>query len=104
MEENFIEKAMGVQYYAYMRVSTATQDIARQKSAIEDFVNHKNIEISEWYTDYYTGTTFDRKNYQELVSKMRSGDYLIVKEVDRLGRNWDLIKKEWTRLQDSGIK
>lgn len=104
MEENFIERAMGVNYYAYMRVSTDRQDISRQEDAIKDFATHNNIEISSWYTDYYTGTTFDRVNYQELTSRLQSGDYLIVKEVDRLGRNWDLIKEEWTRLQNRGIK
>lgn len=104
MEENFIERAMGINYYAYMRVSTTQQDISRQKQAINDFVSRKSIEIDEWFTDYYTGTTFDRENYQKLMSRIKSGDYLIVKEVDRLGRNWDLIKKEWTKLQDRGIK
>ena len=104
MEENFVEMAMGTNYYAYMRVSTDRQDISRQKSAIEDFANHKNIKINEWFTDYYTGTTFDRENYQMLTSRLQPNDYLIVKEVDRLGRNWDMIKKEWTRLQDRGIK
>ena len=104
MNEKDLEMAMGVNYYAYMRVSTDRQDISRQKEAIEDFVSHNNIEITSWYTDYYTGTTFDRINYQVLTSRLQQGDYLIVKEVDRLGRNWDLIKQEWTRLQNRGIK
>lgn len=104
MEENFVEKALGVNYYAYMRVSTDRQDVARQKDAIEDFMKRKNLEITSWYTDYYTGTTFDRINYQVLTSRLKKDDYLIVKEVDRLGRNWDLIKQEWTRLQNRGVK
>lgn len=93
-------------YYAYMRVSTIKQDIARQEQAIKDFEKQKGINIPKenYFTDYYTGKTFDRENYKKLISIMNSGDYLIVKEVDRLGRNWDLIKQEWTRLQDKGIK
>jgi len=93
-------------YYAYMRVSTIKQDIARQKQAINDYEKEKGINIPQenFYTDYYTGKTFDRENYRLLVDTLNKGDYLIVKEVDRLGRNWDLIKKEWTRLQDLGVK
>ena len=93
-------------YYAYMRVSTTKQDVARQEQAIEDFKKEKGINIPQenYYIDYYTGKTFDRENYKQMVESMNKGDYLIVKEVDRLGRNWDLIKKEWTRLQDLGVK
>lgn len=93
-------------YYAYMRVSTIKQDIARQRQAINDYEKEKGINIPKdnYYVDYYTGKTFDRENYQKMVSSMNKGDYLIVKEVDRLGRNWDLIKQEWTRLQDLGVK
>ena len=93
-------------YYAYMRVSTIKQDIARQRQAINDYEKEKGINIPQnnFYTDYYTGKTFDRENYQKMVNNMNKGDYLIVKEVDRLGRNWDLIKQEWTRLQDLGVK
>lgn len=93
-------------YYAYMRVSTTKQDISRQEQALKEYEKEHNIIISKEniFTDYYTGKTFDRENYQKLVSCMNKGDYLIVKEVDRLGRNWDLIKQEWTRLQDLGVK
>lgn len=93
-------------YYAYMRVSTTKQDIGRQQQAINDYEKEKGINISKenFYIDYYTGKTFDRKNYKRLVETIKKGDYLIVKEVDRLGRNWDLIKAEWTRLQDLGVK
>ena len=93
-------------YYAYMRVSTTKQDVARQEQAINDYKKAKNLTIpaENYYTDYYTGKTFDRENYRKLVEQLNKGDYLIVKEVDRLGRNWDLIKEEWTRLQDLGVK
>ena len=93
-------------YYAYMRVSTTKQDIARQEQAINDYKKEKGINIPKenYFIDYYTGKTFDRENYQQMVNSMNKGDYLIVKEVDRLGRNWDLIKQEWTKLQDLGVK
>ena len=92
-------------YYAYFRVSTTQQDIGRQVDALNKWKKENNINILEEniYTDYYTGKTFDRENYQLLKSKLKSGDYLIIKEVDRLGRNWDGIKKEWQELKDQGI-
>lgn len=93
-------------YYAYLRVSTTKQDVNRQEQAMEDFQKEKNINIPKenYFIDYYTGKTFDRENYKRLIEIIKEGDYLIVKEVDRLGRNWDLIKQEWTRLQDIGVK
>lgn len=93
-------------YYAYMRVSTIKQDIGRQEQAIKEFEKQKGIVIpkNNYFVDYYTGKTFDRENYKKLTDTIQKGDYLIVKEVDRLGRNWDLIKQEWTRLQDLGVK
>lgn len=93
-------------YYAYMRVSTLKQDIARQEQAIKEYEKQKGIIIPKenYFIDYYTGKTFDRENYKKLTEMLKKGDYLIVKEVDRLGRNWDLIKQEWTRLQDLGVK
>lgn len=95
-----------MQYYAYLRVSTTKQDIGRQQQAINDYEKEKGINIPKenFYIDYYTGKTFDRENYKRLVETIKKGDYLIVKEVDRLGRNWDLIKEEWSKLQDLGVK
>lgn len=94
-----------VRYYAYLRVSTTKQDVARQEEAINKWKEKNNVDIPEdnYFVDYYTGTTFDRQNYQELKDNLREGDYLIVKEVDRLGRNWTGIKDEWKSLKDSGI-
>ena len=92
-------------FYAYLRVSTTKQDVARQYEAINKWKEKNNIDIPEdnYFIDYYTGTTFDRQNYQELKDNLREGDYLIVKEVDRLGRNWTGIKDEWKTLKDGGI-
>ena len=92
-------------FYAYLRVSTTKQDVARQYEAIDEWKKNKNVDIPEdnYFIDYYTGTTFDRQNYQELKDNLREGDYLVVKEVDRLGRNWTGIKDEWKALKDGGI-
>lgn len=92
-------------FYAYLRVSTTKQDVARQYEAINNWKKKNNIDIPEenYFIDYYTGTTFDRQNYQELKDNLREGDYIVVKEVDRLGRNWTGIKDEWNALKDGGI-
>lgn len=92
-----------MKFYSYIRVSTEKQDIGRQLVALDEWKKSKNIENIDIFTDYYTGKTFDRENYQKLKEIIKPGDYLIVKEVDRLGRNWDLIKKEWQELKDNNI-
>lgn len=91
-------------YYAYFRVSTNKQKIDRQDEALKQYVKENNIEITQIFTDYYTGKTFNREDYKKLMEIIQPGDYLIVKEVDRLGRNWDGIKEEWKRLHDNKIK
>lgn len=92
-------------YYAYFRVSTNKQKIDRQKDALKEWQKENNVEIIEKniFTDYYTGKTFNRENYNKLIKTIKPNDYLIVKEVDRLGRNWDGIKEEWKRLHDNNI-
>ena len=92
-------------YYYYMRVSTDKQDLGRQEDALLLWQEKNKICIpdSNIYLDYYTGKTFKRDGYQKLKERLKSGDYLIIKEVDRLGRNWDGIKKEWQELKDNGI-
>ena len=94
-----------IQFYVYIRVSTDRQDIGRQIGALNEWKNKNNIEIPDnnIFTDYYSGKTFDRENYQILKTKLTENDYLVVKEVDRLGRDWDGIKNEWKELKDKGI-
>ena len=92
-------------YYAYFRVSTNKQKIDRQEDALREWQKQNNIEIleSNIFIDYYTGKTFNRENYNKLMEIIKPDDYLIVKEVDRLGRDWDGIKDEWKRLHSSNI-
>lgn len=94
-----------INYYAYFRVSTNKQKIDRQADSLKEWQIANNIEIPEnnVFIDYYTGKTFNRENYQKLMKMIKPNDYLIVKEVDRLGRDWDGIKAEWKRLHDNNI-
>lgn len=84
--------------YCYARVSTAEQHLDRQ---IAEF---KNYEPFVLYTDKESGKDFDRTNYKKMKRKLMVGDTLIVLSLDRFGRNYDLIKKEWVELNEKGVK
>ena len=70
--------------YGYARVSTQEQHIDRQLLALKDFgVPRKNI-----YIDKQSGKDFDRPQYQRLIRILKAEDVLVVKSIDRLGRNY----------------
>ena len=77
--------------YAYIRVSTKEQNIDRQLMALEPY----NIPKKNIYTDRQSGKDFDRPAYQKLMKKLCKGDLLIVKSIDRLGRNYNDILVQW---------
>ena len=80
--------------YGYVRVSTKEQNIDRQ--LVEMYaqgLNDKTI-----YIDKQSGKDFERNQYQKLKEKLKSGDLLIIKSIDRLGRNYDMIIDEWRTL------
>ena len=78
--------------YAYIRVSTKQQNIDRQYIEIKDFgVDDKFI-----YVDKESGKDFDRTNYKRLIKKIKKDDLLIIKSIDRLGRNYHMILEEWS--------
>lgn len=90
-------------YYAYARVSTSKQEKDRQEAAINEFIKSNGIVLKDFVFEVYTGKTFDRPLYLELRNKLKKGDTLIVKEVDRLGRDWDGIKEECKYFSDNEI-
>lgn len=80
--------------YAYIRVSTKEQNIDRQMLALEPYqIPKKNI-----YCDYQSGKDFQRPEYQKLMKKLKAGDLLIIKSIDRLGRNYNDILVQWQYL------
>ena len=77
--------------YGYIRVSTKDQNEERQRIALLNFgVPEKNI-----YTDKQSGKNFDRPQYQNLMQRLKQGDTLIIKSIDRLGRNYAEIIDQW---------
>ena len=73
-----------MEQYAYIRVSTKEQNVERQIFALEPYhIPKKNI-----YCDYQSGKDFERPAYQKLLKKLKAGDLMIVKSIDRLGRNY----------------
>ena len=92
-------------YYIYQRVSTQSQSMIRQEGAISDYCKANNIEVPEEniFSDVITGKTIKRESYQQMKSKLQKEDVLIMLDLDRLGRNWDLIKKEWKELTEKGV-
>lgn len=77
--------------YGYIRVSTREQNIERQMISLLDAgVNQKDI-----YIDKQSGKNFQRPAYKKLMRRVREGDLIIVKSIDRLGRNYQEIMEQW---------
>ena len=91
---------MFIKEYAYIRVSTADQNEDRQLDAIAELkVPSENI-----FTDKVSGKDFNRPQYQTLLKKLKSGDLLYIKSIDRLGRNYEEIQNQWRVLtKDMGV-
>lgn len=89
-------------YFIYQRVSTEKQTVERQESAIGEYCKENNIVVptENIYSDVITGKTIKRKNYQAMKERISKGDVLILLDLDRLGRSWDIIKEEWTDLTE----
>ena len=86
--------------YGYARVSTQEQNLDRQLEQLKEFIFDERYII----TDKASGKNFDRKGYNSLVGtaetapRLQKGDLLIIVSLDRLGRNYTEIKKEWEHI------
>lgn len=94
--------------FAYMRISTnhKTQKTDRQELTLIEYSVRNKFKIDEFVTDVITGGTKanNRPNYHNMKKQLRSGDTLIVTDVDRLGRNADDLIVEIKDLQANGIR
>lgn len=92
-------------YYGYHRVSTSEQKLDRGINEIERFGRERNIKIERIFTDKQSGRSFDRPRYQVMKEDvLRSGDVLIVTELDRLGRNKQQVVQELNYFRDKEIR
>lgn len=82
------------QKYGYIRVSSKEQNIARQVDAMESIGLSRN----QMFIDKQSGKDFDRKSYKRLMKRLKAGDELYIKSIDRLGRNYDEIIEQWKTL------
>ena len=86
--------------FAYVRVSTREQNEDRQLIALEPY----NIPLGNIFVEKKSGKDFDRPKYKRMVRKMKSGDLLYLKSIDRLGRDYDEIIEQWRYLtREKGI-
>lgn len=86
--------------YGYIRVSTREQNADRQLLALRDAaIPGQNI-----FTDKQSGKDFNRPCYRQLVKKLKPGDLLYIKSIDRLGRNYEEIQRQWRVLtKEKGV-
>lgn len=87
--------------YGYMRVSTKEQNLDRQMKSLVDF----GVPVDNIKFDKESGKDFNRESYQLLRNEiLREGDTLVIKELDRLGRNKDMLKKELDHFKSKGVR
>ena len=80
--------------YGYIRVSSKDQNPDRQFAALKEYgISGKDI-----FLDTMSGKDFKRPQYQKLLKKLKKGDLLIIKSIDRLGRNYGEILEQWRKI------
>ena len=85
--------------YGYCRVSTKEQNLDRQMLAMAE----RNVSEKNLFCDKESGKDFNRPSWQKLMKKIRSGDTIYVKSIDRLGRNYDEILKTWRTITEKDV-
>lgn len=82
---------MNENLYGYVRVSTKDQNLDRQIRALREF----GVSEKQLYCEKLSGKDFERPVYRRLIKKLKPGDTLVIKSIDRLGRNYDEILEQW---------
>ena len=86
--------------YGYVRVSSQEQNEDRQLIAMAE----AGVERANIFIDKQSGKDFDRPNYKRLINRLRPGDTLFIKSIDRLGRNYEEIQNQWRIItKDKGV-
>ncbi|MDR1571189.1 MAG: recombinase family protein [Clostridiales Family XIII bacterium] len=82
--------------FGYIRVSATDQNDERQRIALAPFsIPQRNL-----YVDRQSGKDFKRPAYRRMVKRLGAGDLLIVKSIDRLGRDYDDVQEQWRVITD----
>jgi DNA invertase Pin-like site-specific DNA recombinase len=99
MESNRQTRRSGA-VYGYIRVSTREQNEDRQLIALRE----AGVPKRKIFLDKQSGKDFDRPQYKKLLKKLRPGDLLCIKSIDRLGRNYEEIQNQWRVItKDKGV-
>lgn len=86
--------------YGYIRVSSKDQNEARQLIALQAY------EVNHIFCDHQSGKDFNRPQYKKLIKRLEKGDTIIIKSIDRLGRNYSEIIEQWrfiTKVKEANI-
>lgn len=97
-EQKLLENPYG-EVYGYIRVSTQDQKLDRQIDAMVAY----GVKESAIFSDKQSGKNFNRPEYRRMIKIIRKGDIIVIKSIDRLGRNYDEIIEQWRMItQDIG--
>lgn len=80
--------------YGYVRVSSIDQNEDRQMVEMEQ----RKVPKGNVYVDKQSGKDFERPQYKKMIKKLKSGDLLYILSIDRLGRNYEDVQKQWRIL------
>lgn len=80
--------------YGYVRVSSIDQNEDRQMVVMEQ----RKVPKGNIYVDKQSGKDFERPQYKKMIKKLKSGDLLYILSIDRLGRNYEDVQKQWRIL------
>jgi DNA invertase Pin-like site-specific DNA recombinase len=84
--------------YHYCRVSSKEQNLARQLAALSEYMKADAV-----FADKESGKNFDRTEYKKMKEAVKSGDVVVIKELDRLGRNKEEVKNELSWFKSAGV-
>ena len=85
---------MSIRTYGYVRVSSRDQNTSRQIEALKDM----SIITEHIFIDEASGKDFNRTEYQQMKERLQPDDVVVIKSIDRLGRNYNEIIQEWKEL------
>ena len=80
--------------FGYIRVSSIDQNEDRQMIAMKE----KSVDSKHIFMDKQSGKDFDRPQYKKMIRKLKTGDLLYILSIDRLGRNYEEIQRQWRIL------